>query len=49
MSETKHTHHYGASTEAIYDFSNSPLWKEYFLKTRKSAKFPRGYKEVRLR
>jgi len=32
--------------EGLYDFTESPLWNEYFQKTRSKAKFPRGYKEV---
>lgn len=32
--------------ELLYDFTESPLWNEYFQKTRSKAKFPRGYKEV---
>lgn len=31
----------------LYDFSG-PLWKKYHKETRSKAKFPRGYKEVRL-
>ena len=31
----------------IYDFSG-PLWEKYHKETRKKAKFPRGYKEVRM-
>lgn len=29
----------------LYDFSG-PLWEKYFQKTRKNARFPRGYREV---
>ncbi|MDZ4823502.1 MAG: hypothetical protein SH856_08590 [Flavobacteriales bacterium] len=28
-----------------YDFTG-PLWNKYFTDTRKSVRFPRGYKEV---
>jgi len=31
--------------EAWYDFTG-PLWEDYWKRTRKTVKFPRGYKEV---
>lgn len=31
----------------IYDFSG-PLWEKYYKETRRTVKFPRGYKEVNL-
>ena len=31
----------------VYDF-NGPLWSDYYERTRKTVKFPRGYKEVTL-
>jgi hypothetical protein len=36
-----------SASSGIYDFS-SPNWEKYFRETRKTVKFPRGYKEVSL-
>lgn len=47
MKTTKPHHSEKKASSDVYDF-NGPLWSDYYERTRKTVKFPRGYKEVTL-
>lgn len=43
--EQPNDEHIGFSDVRHYDLT-SPLWKDYFQRTRKNVRFPRNYKEI---